>query len=153
MWLRLRNVEGKKKICPFFLLENSRPLSPWGPLDFLSTCLGNDSLKVMGPDAMIFIFWMLSFKPTFSLSYFTFIKRLFSSTLSAIRVVSSAYLKLLIFLPAILILACASSNPAFLMMYFAYKLNKQGDTIQPWRTPFPIWNQSGCQIKMTVLSY
>ena len=34
----------KKKVCPFFLLENSRPLSPWGPLDFLSTCLGNDSL-------------------------------------------------------------------------------------------------------------
>ena len=26
-------------------------------------------------------------------------------------------------------------------MYTAYKLNKQGDNIQPWRTPFPIWNQ------------
>ena len=24
----------------------------------------------------------------------------------------------------------------------AYKLNKQGDNIQPWCTPFPIWNQS-----------
>ena len=34
-----------KKVCPFFLLENSRPLSPWGPLDFLLTCLGNDSLS------------------------------------------------------------------------------------------------------------
>ena len=56
--------------------------------------------EVMGPDAMIFVFWMLSFKPTFSLSSFTFIKRLFnSSSLSAIRVVSSAYLRLLIFLP------------------------------------------------------
>ena len=33
-----------KKVCPFFLLENSRPLCPWGPLDFLSTCLGNDFL-------------------------------------------------------------------------------------------------------------
>ena len=33
-----------KKVCPFSLLENSRPLSPWGPLDILSTCLGNDSL-------------------------------------------------------------------------------------------------------------
>ena len=32
----------------------------------------------MGLDAMIFIFWMLSFKPTFSLSTFTFIKRLLS---------------------------------------------------------------------------
>ena len=51
-------------------------------------------------------------------------------------------LRLLIFLPAILIPACASSSPAFLMMYSAYKLNKQGDNIQPWRTPFPIWNQS-----------
>jgi len=34
--------------------------------------------EVMGPDAMILVFWMLSFKPTFSLSSFTFIKRLFS---------------------------------------------------------------------------
>ena len=88
-------------------------------------------------------FLMLSFKPTFSLSSFTFIKRLFISSLHyAIRVVSSAYLMLLIFLLAILILACASSSPAFRMMYSAYKLNKQGDNIQPWCTPFPIWNQS-----------
>ena len=67
---------------------------------------------------------------------------LISSLLSAIRVVSSAYLRLLIFLPPILIQACASSSPAFLMMYSAYKLNKQGDNIQPWCTPFLIWNQS-----------
>ena len=59
--------------------------------------------EVMGPDAMILVFWMLRFKPTFSLSSFTFIKRLFrSSSLSAIRVVSSVYLRVLIFLPAIL---------------------------------------------------
>ena len=52
---------------------------------------------------MILVFWMLSFKPDFSLSSFSLIKRLFSSfSLSAIRVVSSAFLKLLIFLPAIL---------------------------------------------------
>ena len=50
--------------------------------------------------------------------------------------------EVIIFLPAILIPACASSSPAFLMMYSAYKLYKQGDNIQPWRTPFPIWNQS-----------
>ena len=43
----------------------------------------------MGPDAMILVFWMFSFKPTFSLSSFTFIKRLFSSSLSAKTVVSS----------------------------------------------------------------
>ena len=59
-----------------------------------------------------------------------------------LRVVSSAYLRLLMFLPAILITACTSSSPAFLMMYSAYKLNKHGDNMQPWHTPFPIWNQS-----------
>ena len=84
----------------------------------VSTVFPSISHEVMGPDAMILLFWMLSFKPTSSFSSFTFIKRLFSSSLvSAIRVVSSAYLRLLIFLPAILIPACASSSPAFLMMY------------------------------------
>ena len=107
----------------------------------LSTVSSSICYELMGPDAMILVFWMLSFKPIFKLSSFTFIKRLFSSLLSAIRVVSSAYLRLLIFLPAILISAYASSSPAFLLMYSAYKLNKQGDNIQPWRTPFPIWNQ------------
>ena len=71
----------------------------------------------MGLDAMIIVFWMLSLK-------------------------SSAYLKLLIFLLEILIPACVSSNPVFCMMYSAYELNKQGDNIQPWHTPFPIWKQS-----------
>ena len=78
----------------------------------------------------------------FSLFSFTFIKRLFSSLLSAIRVVSSSYLRLLTFLPAVFIPACASSSPAFHMMYSAPKLNNQGDNIQPLCTPFPIWNQS-----------
>ena len=111
--------------------------------DTVSTVSPSISHEMVGPDAMIFVFWMLSFKPTFSLSTFTFIKRLLSSSsLPAIRVVSSAYLRLLIFLPEILIPACVSSSPAFLMIYSAYKLNKQGDNIQPWRTPFPIWNQS-----------
>ena len=65
------------------------------------------------PGAMVFVFCMLSFKPAFSLSSFTFVKRFFSSSsLSAIRVVSSAYLRLLIFLPAILVPACVSSSPA-----------------------------------------
>ena len=85
--------------------------------------------EVMGPDVMILVFWMLSFilvfwmlsfKPTFSLSSITFIKRLFSSSsLSAVMVVSSAYLRLLIFLPAILIPACDSFSPEFHIMYFA----------------------------------
>ena len=110
--------------------------------DTVSTVFPSITHEVMGPDAMIFVFWMLSFKPTFSLSSFTFSKRLVSSSSLSARVVSSVYLRLLIFLLAILIPAYASSSPAFLMMYSAYKLNKQGDNIQPWRTPFPIWNQS-----------
>ena len=86
-------------------------------------------------------FLNVKFKPDVSLSYFTFIKRLFSSSsISAMRVVSSVYLKLLIFLAEILIPACASSIWAFHVMYSAYKLNKQGDNIQPLCTPFPNWN-------------
>ena len=55
--------------------------------------------ELMGPDAMIFIYWKLSSKSAFSLSSFTLIKRLFSSSsFSAIRVVSSSCLRLLIFL-------------------------------------------------------
>ena len=93
------------------------------------------------PWSWCFECWILS--QLFPLSSFTFIKRLFSSSLlSAIRVVSSAYLRLLIFLPPILIPACASSSLVFHRMYSAYKLNKQGDNIQSWCTPFPIWNQS-----------
>ena len=68
----------------------------------LSTVSPSTCHEVMGPDAMILVFWTLTFKPTFPLSSFTFIKRLFSSSsLSAIRVVSSEFLRLLIFLPAL----------------------------------------------------
>ena len=83
--------------------------------------------EVLGPDARSSYFgcWVLS--------------QLFHSPLSpssrgsliplclVIRMVSSAYLRLLIFLPAILISACDSSSPALHMIYSAYKLNKQGD--------------------------
>ena len=54
------------------------------------------------------------------------------SSFSAIRVVSSAYLRLLILLLALLMPACASSSPAFCMMYSVFKLHKQGHNIQPW---------------------
>ena len=64
-----------------------------------------------------------------------------SSSLSAVRVVSFPYLRLLLFLLEILIPACDSSSPAFSTMYSACKLNKQDDNIQPWLTPFPIWKQ------------
>ena len=87
--------------------------------------------EVMGPDAMIFVSQMLGFKPTFSLSSFTFIKRFFSSLFSAIRWVTSAYQRLLLFLLGILIPASSSSSPPFHMIYSAYNLNKQGDNIHP----------------------
>ena len=98
--------------------------------------------EVMVPDATILDF-LFSFKPALSLSSFTLIKMLFSSSsLSVIRVISSAHLRLLMFLLPILIPACNSSSPTFLMMYSAYRLNKQGDRRQPCRTPFSILNQS-----------
>ena len=74
--------------------------------------------KVMGLDAMILAFWMLSFKPAFLLSSFTLIKSLFSSfSFSAIRVVSSVSLRLLIFLLTVLFPAFDSSSQTFHMMY------------------------------------
>ena len=68
--------------------------------------------------------------------------------------VSSAYLRLLIFLPVILISAWESSRLAFWMMYSAYMLNKQDDNIQPWCTPFPIlnWFVAPCPI-LTIASW
>ena len=108
----------------------------WGRLS--SFCLSrNYTLHLR-----LLIFLLAILIPACASSSFTFIKRLFSSSLSAIKVVSSTYLRLLIFLPAILISACASSSPVFLIMYSACKLNKQGDNIQTWCPPFPIWNQS-----------
>ena len=87
-------------------------------------------------------FLILGFKLTLSLS-FTIIKRLFSSSsLSAIRVMLSAYLSLLMFLPLILNPACNSFSPAFLMMCSAYRFNKQGDRRQLCCILFSILNQS-----------
>ena len=80
----------------------------------VSTVSSSICHEVMGPDAMILDFLILSAEPDFSLSSSTFIKRLFSSSLlSAGRVVLSAYLSLFIFLLAMLIAGCASSSPAF----------------------------------------
>ena len=73
--------------------------------------------KVMGPEAMILVSWMLSYEPAFSPSSFTLIKRLLNfSSHSVIRMVSTAYLRLLIFLMAVLNPACDSSSPAFCLM-------------------------------------
>ena len=99
--------------------------------------------EVMGQDGMILVFWMLSFKPysSFTLLFHFHQEALQFLSLSAIRAVSSTYLRLFIFLLAILIPVWASISLVFLMMYSVYKLNKQGDNIQPWCIPFPIWNQ------------
>ena len=103
------------------LLWSYRNWMPWSD--------GTGCHEVMGLDAMILVFFMFSFKPAFSLSSFTLIKRFFSSSLlSAFRVVSFAYLRLLIFFPATLIPAWGSSSPAF-HMYSAYEVNKQDDNI------------------------
>ena len=55
------------------ILEPPKIKSPTVSIISLSICH-----EVMGLDAMILVFWMLSFKPAFSLSSLTFIKRLFS---------------------------------------------------------------------------
>ena len=112
--------------------------------------------EVMGPDAMILVFWMLSFKPVFH-------SLLSSSSRGSLVCLHFLYsgciicnldLRLLIFLPAILIPAWDLPSPAFCIMYFAYKLSKQGDNIQPWCTPFPTLNQSDVpRLVLTVASW
>ena len=97
--------------------------------------------EVIGLVAMILIFWMLSFKPAFSLS----LSHISRGSLVPLHFLPEGwfhlvYLRLLIFLLTILIPTCASSSLIFCMTYSAYKLNKQGDNIQPWYTPFPILN-------------
>ena len=92
---------------------------------------------------------------TDSFTHFTLIKRLFSSSsLSAIRVVSSMYLRLLMFILPILIPVCNSSSPTFFMMFSVYRLNRQGDSSQPCRTLCSILNQSVVPYRvLTVVSW
>ena len=79
----------------------------------------------MGVDAMILVFLMFSLKPALSLASFTLFKRFFSSfLLSAIRVVSFAYLRLLMFLLPVLIPVVTHPALAFLVMCSVYSLNR-----------------------------
>ena len=99
--------------------------------------------ELMGLDAMILVFSIFSLKLALSLSSFTLIKRLFSSaSLSAVSVVSSACLRLLMFFPPVLIPARYSSSPALLTMCSAWRLNKRGGSRRPCGAPFSITNQS-----------
>ena len=130
-------LPGSKHLLILLLqLPSAVILSPKNKVRHCFHCVPIHFPQMMGPDAMILVFWMLNFTPTFSLPSFTSIKRLLSSSLLyATRVVSSIYLRLLIFLLAILIPAYASSSWAECMMYSAYKLTvhctEQGDNIQP----------------------
>ena len=99
-------------------------------------------LEVMASYAMILLFWKLSFKPTFSLSSFTFHQEALYFFTFCHKGGVICISEVIDISPCILDSSCASSSPAFHMMYFAYKLNKHGDNIQPWHTPFPIWKQS-----------
>ena len=87
-------------------------------------------------------FFNVEFRARFFTLLFHSHQQSHSSSLSAIKTVSSAYLRLLIFLPAILIPACDLSSLAFHMLCSVCKLNMQGDNIQPWCTTFPNWKQS-----------
>ena len=106
----------------------------------------------MGPDAMIFVFWMLSFKPTFSLSSFTFIKS--CSLLSAIKGGVICISEVIDISPGNLDSSLCFFQSSVSHDVFCIMLNKQGDNIQPWCTPFPIWNQSvvSCPV-LTIASW
>ena len=84
-----------------------------------------------GHDFSFFGCWVWS--QLFSLSSITLIKRLFTSSLSAIRVVSSAYLKLLIFFLAVLIPVCDLSSLAFSMMFSSvqFSCSVVSDSLRP----------------------
>ena len=95
--------------------------------------------EVMGPDAVVLVFWMLSFKPTFSTLLFHFHQEalylLFAfchkdGVICISEVIDISHSNLDSSLCFI--------QPSICMMYSAYKLTKQSDNIQPWRTPFLI---------------
>ena len=125
-----------KKIChcfhffPFYLpWSDGTGCNDFSFLDRVSSQLFHSPLSLLSRDSLV----PLCFQPW---------------------VLSSAYLRLLIFLPAMLIPACDSSIPAFHMMYSIYKLNKQGNQKQSWHTAFPVLNQSvvSCPV-LTVASW
>ena len=100
-----------------------------------STFSSSICYEVMGLDALVLVFWMLSFKPGFSLSSFTLIKRLFnSSSLSAIRVVSSAYLRLLIFLTTILTPVCETFRRKESLKW----IKKDGEVLAKWNRDWSV---------------
>ena len=138
---KLSSFSSKEQV-PFYFMAAATVHSDFGAQDN-KTCHSFQFFLIYLPWYDL-SFLNVSFKPVFFFfSSFTLIKRLFSSSsLSAIKVVSYTYLRLLLFLLEILIPACESSSLAFHTMYSAYMLNKQGNNIQPWSILFPILNQS-----------
>ena len=99
--------------------------------------------EVMERDAMIFIFWVLNFKPAFSLSSFTFIKKLLSSSsLSAIMWYHWHIWGFFYISPGNIDSSLCFIQSSILHEVIEYKLNKQGDYKQPTHTRFPYLNQS-----------
>ena len=93
----------------------------------------------------ILVFRMLRFKPVIYSPLSPLSRGSSVPLLSALIVVSSAFLRL-IFLLALLKPAYDTSSPAFHIMYSAYKLNKQDDHIHICCTPFSILNQSAVHV-------
>ena len=99
--------------------------SPCSPRDFQESS-PTPQFKSISSSVLSFFIVQLSHPymttgKTIALTRWTFVDKVMSVLFNmlsrlVIRVVSSAYLRLLIFLLAILILACASSSPAFHMM-------------------------------------
>ena len=81
-------------------------------------------------------FWMWSFKPGFH-------SPLSPSSRGSLVPLQFLPLECIIYISEVVIFpGNLDFSPALCMMYSAYKLNNQGDNIQPWCTPFPILNQS-----------
>ena len=91
--------------------------------------------EVMGLDAMILVFLMLSFKPAFSLSSFTLIKRLFSSSFYSVTVCISEVIDIS---PGNLDSSLWFIQPGISHDVLCIDLNKYSDNIQPCHTPFSI---------------
>ena len=102
---------------------------------------------------MIFVFWMLSFRPAFFTLLFHFHQEAFQF-LSAFCLKDGVICisEVIDISPSNLGFSLCFIQPGNFAWYSAYKLNKQGD-IQPSHTPFPIWNQSMSSSNCCFLTY
>ena len=112
----------------------------------VSTFLLSICHEVTGPVAKILVLWMLSFNTAFSLFSFTL---LFHTQEALQFLFAFCHYDSIICVSEVAAISpsnhdssLCSSSLAFHMMYFACKLNKQGDNTHPWHTSFPISDQS-----------